>query len=101
MCRRYFYAKHGKLVFLFSGANQQAKDNHALSFLIDEIIKAYSQKQLVFDFEGSDQDGLARYYKGFGSKKNVLSGHKNQPIAFFRTACPAFSKKKMIFLEFR
>lgn len=89
-----FMLSHGKLVFLFSGANQQAKDNHALSFLIDEIIKAYSQKQLVFDFEGSDQDGLARYYKGFGSKKTYYPGIKINRLPFLGRLALRLVKRK-------
>ncbi|MDN5350599.1 MAG: hypothetical protein PWQ54_1995 [Bacteroidales bacterium] len=69
-----FMQSHGKLVFLFSGANELAKENQALSFLIDEMIKMHSPGQLVFDFEGSDQPGLARYYKGFGSKETFYPG---------------------------
>ena len=71
-----FMRSHGKLVFLFSGASEEAKNNHALSFLIDEVIKMHSPGQLVFDFEGSDQPGLARFYKGFGSKETYYPGIK-------------------------
>lgn len=89
-----FMRSHGKLVFLFSGANPEAKDNHALSFLIDEVIQAYSQKQLVFDFEGSDQDGLARYYKGFGSKKTYYPGIKLNRLPFLGRLALRLVKRK-------
>jgi len=89
-----FMQSHGKLVFLFSGANQQAKDNHALSFLIDEVIKVHSQKQLVFDFEGSDQEGLARYYKGFGSKKTYYPGLKLNRLPFLGRLALRLVKRK-------
>lgn len=89
-----FMRSHGKLVFLFSGANQQAKNNHALSFLIDEIIQAHSQSHLVFDFEGSDQPGLARYYKGFGSKMTFYPGIKMQRLPFLGRLALRLVKRK-------
>lgn len=61
-----FMASHDRIVFLFSGADESNKEIHALSFLIDNVIKENSGTPKIFDFEGSDNDGLARYYKGFG-----------------------------------
>ncbi len=69
-----FIRSHGKLVFLFSGANQQAKENHAMTFLIDGVIREHAPSHLVFDFEGSDNENLARFYKGFGSKRTTYPG---------------------------
>jgi len=89
-----FMRSHGKLVFLFSGANQEAKENHALSFLIDEVIRSHSQKQLVFDFEGSDQVGLARYYSGFGSKKTYYPGVKINRLPFLGRLALRLVKRK-------
>ncbi len=36
--------------------------------LIDEFIKDNSGTNLVLDFEGSNIEGVARFYSGFGSK---------------------------------
>jgi hypothetical protein len=69
-----FVKSHGKIVFLFSGANQLGRETHALSFLIDSVIKEFSPGHFVFDFEGSDNPNLARYYKGFGSKETTYPG---------------------------
>jgi hypothetical protein len=69
-----FVKSHGKIVFLFSGTNQSGRETHALSFLIDSAIKEFSPGHFVFDFEGSDNPNLARYYKGFGSKETTYPG---------------------------
>ncbi len=69
-----FMQSHKKLVFLFSGADKIAKENHALTFLIDFVIKESSPSQFILDFEGSDNEGLARFYKGFGSKQTDYPG---------------------------
>lgn len=71
-----FMKSHGKIVFLFSGTNRQAKENHALTLLIDQVIQEFSPSQLVLDFEGSDDPGLARFYKGFGSSETSYPGIK-------------------------
>ncbi|NOU47846.1 MAG: hypothetical protein HOO86_12395 [Bacteroidales bacterium] len=69
-----FMQSHYKIVFLFSGANQTAKENHALTFLLDSVIKEFAPSQFTLDFEGSDDEGLARFYKGFGSKQTDYPG---------------------------
>lgn len=69
-----FMRSHGKIVFLFSGNNQEAKDNHGMTFLIDAVIREHAPSHLVFDFEGSDNENLARFYKGFGSKQTTYPG---------------------------
>ncbi len=69
-----FMRNHDKIIFLFSGANQEAKENHAMTFLIDSLIREFAPSQLVFDFEGSDNANLARFYKGFGSKRTSYPG---------------------------
>ena len=39
----------------------------AMPFLIDNFIKEASNSGLVFDFEGSNDLNLARFYKSFGA----------------------------------
>lgn len=69
-----FVKSHHKLIFLFSGTNTEGRENHAITFLIDATIKEFSLSQFVFDFEGSDNLNLARFYKGFGSKETNYPG---------------------------
>ena len=64
-----FMVSHDKIVFLFSGVDKSNKDTNAWTFLIDSVIKEFSGTPLIFDFEGSDNEGLARFYKGFGGKE--------------------------------
>ena len=72
----FFMMSHNKIVFLFSGADESNKESHALTFLIDYVIEKHSGSNLIFDFEGSDNDGLARFYKGFGGQEKYYSGLK-------------------------
>lgn len=67
----FFVDANGKVIFLFSGAGARARETGAMPFLIDRFIAENAQKNLVLDFEGSNDPDLARFYKGFGSKECV------------------------------
>jgi len=56
-----------RYTFLFSASNADAKTNGAMPFLIDSFIKDHSETKKIFDFEGSNDTNLARFYKSFGS----------------------------------
>ncbi|MGN0034096.1 MAG: hypothetical protein ACI358_10025 [Candidatus Limimorpha sp.] len=60
----FFMMSHNRITFLFSGAEDS--NRHPLSLLLDRIIMVFSGTQYTFDFEGSDNENLARFYKGFG-----------------------------------
>ena len=61
-----FMHSHDRIIFLFSGSDEEHKDKHALTMLLDNVIREFCETQYTLDFEGSDNDGLARFYKGFG-----------------------------------
>lgn len=65
----FFLKSNNRLIFLFSGSNQQARESASMTFLIDAIINEFAPSQLVLDFEGSNNAELARFYKGFGAKE--------------------------------
>ncbi len=67
-----FFRSHQKVVLLFSGSTPEARSNGAMSLLIDHFIKENAGKELVLDFEGSSDPGLARFYRGFGSEECVF-----------------------------
>ncbi len=83
LCAASFFLRYNKrLIFLFSGSDQTAKENGAMSFLIDSVIKEYSSSQITLDFEGSNDKNLARFYKGFGAKKVTYNRIKINRILF-------------------
>jgi hypothetical protein len=67
----FFCDANGKVIFLFSGNSNEGKEKGAMFMLIDQFIKENSQKNLVLDFEGSNDPQLARFYRGFGAKECV------------------------------
>ncbi|MCK5774564.1 MAG: hypothetical protein KAH25_00220 [Bacteroidales bacterium] len=82
-----FMKNHHRIVFLFSATNSEAKKHSAMPFLIDAFIKEYSETQNTFDFEGSNDANLARFYKSFGSTlvhyPHVFHNDLAFPINFF------------------
>ncbi len=67
----FFLKSHHKITFLFSGQSDEGKRVSALAFIIDSVIRQFSPGNYTFDFEGSDNKGLARFYKGFGAKETT------------------------------
>ncbi|HLG04361.1 MAG TPA: GNAT family N-acetyltransferase [Bacteroidia bacterium] len=67
----FFVDANGKVIFLFSGLNNEGKEKASMYFLIDNFIRENAHKNLVLDFEGSNDRGIARFYRGFGAKECV------------------------------
>ena len=57
------------ITFLFSGLTIEGKQRQAMTFLLDHVIKLNAGKPMTFDFEGSDDENLARFYLGFGGEE--------------------------------
>jgi len=77
--------KNNRAIFVFSATDIHAKENGAMFFLIDNFIRNNAGNNMIFDFEGSNLPGVARLYKGFGSKENVyLQVRKNNLPKIFR-----------------
>jgi len=74
LCSGAFFLKNKThLTFLFSGSNEIARNLGATTYLIDTVIKNNSPSNRILDFEGSNNENLARYYKGFGAKKSTYT----------------------------
>jgi hypothetical protein len=56
-----------RIYFILSSVTEAGKKNQANHFLVDHIIREFSGKDLVLDFEGSDIPGIAEFYIGFGA----------------------------------
>jgi hypothetical protein len=90
---------HQKAVFLFSGLSEQGRNNGSMSFLIDTFIREHAGMQLTLDFEGSNDEGLARFYAGFGSKKTSYNRIViNRLPLCMKEALPVFRRLRNIFM---
>ncbi|HPK04641.1 MAG TPA: hypothetical protein PK908_01975 [Bacteroidales bacterium] len=74
---------HHRLVLIFSANNSIARNTGAMHLLIDSIIKKYAGQALTLDFEGSEIEGLARFYAGFGSAETRYPALQYNNLPFF------------------
>jgi hypothetical protein len=66
-------------IFLFSGNSEEGKTVGAMPALIYNYILEIPEQIVVFDFEGSDDEGLQRFYRSFGAiESNYVHLKKNQ-----------------------
>lgn len=54
--------------FWFSGRDNRFSKEKPMFFLLDEYIKSQAEKSLFLDFNGSNNENVARLYKGFGGQ---------------------------------
>jgi len=74
-----FFESHQNGIFIFSSNTTRGKELGAMYFLIDQYIREFCVLLKSFDFEGSNNPELGRFYKGFGSEEFVyLQIKKNQ-----------------------
>jgi hypothetical protein len=64
----FFITYYNRAVFLFSANTEEGRETRAMYGIIDSFIEENAGKKLILDFEGSNDENLARFYKGFGGK---------------------------------
>ncbi len=81
-----------RAILLFSGAGNEARETGAMHFLIDSILSGISNTNDIFDFEGSNNSNLAKFYMGFGGKISTYPFVRINQLPI----CYRFIKKKGI-----
>ena len=69
ICAAIFMKTNNRITFLFSGLTVEGKQRQAMTYLLDQVIRKYANQPITFDFEGSDDENLARFYLGFGGQE--------------------------------
>lgn len=79
-----FLRTRNRIIFLFSANNSEGKQHLAMPVLIDRYISMHQQRDVIFDFEGSNNAELARFYKSFGASESIYLKIKknNLPLPF-------------------
>ena len=67
-CAVFFHAKQ-QWYYLLAGSTVEGKRSGAAHLLIDAFIRQQAGTDNLLDFEGSDAESVAFFYRGFGSKK--------------------------------
>ncbi len=77
-----FVVTDRRIIFLFSGNSTEGKQSGGMHFLMDKVINKYSGTKRIFDFEGSNNADLARFYRSFGSVENVYLHLKKNSLPY-------------------
>lgn len=80
-----FFKTNKKLYYLFPVSREEGKRTKAMFLLLDFVIQKYAGTNVIIDFEGSENPGISRFYKGFGAE--------NKPYYYYeRCVLPFLSK---------
>jgi hypothetical protein len=79
-----FLIKNNRAYYWLAVNHAAAKDAGSSALLINQFIKDYAGKPLVLDFEGSDNKGIAHFYKQFGAVNEPFTTlfHNKLPFPF-------------------
>jgi hypothetical protein len=67
----------GRIINLLSIRIKESEIKNSYAYLIDTVIKNYSNQKLIFDFEGSMIVGIANFNKSFGATTNYYVFYRN------------------------
>jgi hypothetical protein len=56
-----------RLFYLIPASSTEGKNLSAMFLVINSVIRQYSGQPCLLDFEGSRNEGIARFFKGFGA----------------------------------
>ncbi|MBO4281760.1 MAG: GNAT family N-acetyltransferase [Bacteroidales bacterium] len=74
LCAAAFFPTDGhRHTFLFSGRNAESDTNRAMFFLMDQFIQAHAGENALLDFNGSNNEAVAKFYLGFGAQKQAFA----------------------------
>lgn len=84
ICGAIFIGFDGKWTFLFSGNSQRGKETSAMSAIIDNFIKEKCEESEYIDFEGSNNEGLFRFYSSFGATNEKYTTIESKMMNFIK-----------------
>lgn len=57
-----------RIIHLLPAADDYARQNGGMHYLVDQILAHYAATDRIYDFEGSSVESIARFYEGFGAE---------------------------------
>jgi hypothetical protein len=83
ICSGFFIKQRNRNYYIFSASSLEGKKVGATTFLIDSVIREFSNSQYIYDFEGSNIKSVASFYKSFGSQPNYYNNYTSNAIKNF------------------
>lgn len=64
----FFTFFRNRITLIMLAAGEEARRHGAMHFLINHLVSRFGGRDVVLDFEGGNDSGMARFYGGFGAK---------------------------------
>lgn len=77
-----FLKDFDRYVFYFSANTEEGRKQGAMFMLINSFIMKHSESGMMLDFNGSMNQGVARFYKGFGARQTSYGRLKINNLGF-------------------
>ncbi|OYT10399.1 MAG: hypothetical protein B6I18_09340 [Bacteroidetes bacterium 4572_112] len=71
LCSIFIIKDSKRHIFIFSGLSDEGKEKGAMPFIVNNYIEEHTKENIIFDFEGSNNPSLARFFMGFGSYESI------------------------------
>ncbi len=78
----FFITYEKRSIFIFSGNSEDGRKYGAMHLIINKFIDLNAGNDIILDFEGSNNPGLARFYKSFGSKEYLFLRLKRNNLSY-------------------
>ncbi len=78
----FFSLSPGRIYYSLGVSGEEGKKTGASYKIFDFIIKKYSGKNCILDFEGSNIPGIARFFAGWGAKPELYYNLKHNNLFF-------------------
>jgi len=75
----FFAFTRTRIIYLLSVSDEQGKEERAMFRIVDQLIRREAASERSLDFEGSDLQGVARFFAGFGARAETY-----QALSFSR-----------------
>ena len=82
----FFIRSNEKVIYLAAVSSEVGKSDRAMFLLIDQFIHINSEAHLTLDFEGSNNEGIARFYASFGADRCIYKQLKRNKLPWFLKA---------------
>jgi hypothetical protein len=75
-----FLLNQNRIIFLLGNGSELGRELGAMTYLMDCLIFQFSNHKMIFDFEGSEIEGIARFFKSFGSERRNYYRYKRNRL---------------------
>lgn len=77
-----FMKHNNRLLYVNAVSSNQGKKNRSMYAILNSVIEQYEQQPLILDFEGSNIEGIAKFFASFGASPEIYRQIKYNNLPF-------------------